>query len=72
MSNPLYNMLGGGSVPPQMNGAMNLIQRFRQFQQNFRGDPRQQVQQLLNSGRITQEQYNQAVQMAQQLQNMLK
>lgn len=63
--NPLFNMLGNN----QMNG---LLQQFRQFQQNFHGDPRQQVQQLLNSGRVSQAQYNQAVQMAQQLQNMLK
>ena len=51
-----------------MNG---LLQKFQQFQQSFRGDPRQQVQQLLNSGQISQEQYNRAVQMAQQLQQML-
>lgn len=72
MSNPLFNMLGGGAVPPQMRGAMDMVRRFREFQQNFRGDPRQKVQELLNSGRVTQEQYNQAVKMAQQIQNMMK
>lgn len=60
--NPLFNM---------MNPMTGLIQRFQQFQQNFRGDPRQQVQSLLNSGKVSQQQYNQAVQMAQQLQRML-
>lgn len=65
MSNPLYQMMG--QQMPQ-NG---LLQRFQQFQQMFRGDPRQQVQQLLNSGKVTQQQYNSAVQMAQQLQRML-
>ena len=30
------------------------------------------VQQLLNSGRVNQQQYNQAVQMAQQLQKLIK
>lgn len=45
----------------------NIFQQFQQFQQNFHGDPKQQVQQLLNSGRISQEQYNAAVQKAQQL-----
>lgn len=48
-----------------------LIQQFMQFQQNFRGDARAQVQQLLNSGRISQADYDKAVQMAQQLQQML-
>lgn len=61
------------SLGPQtpMNGMNNFIQRFQQFRQAFSGDPKQQVQQLLDSGRVTQSQYNQAVQMAQQLQKML-
>ena len=65
MPNPLYQMMG--QQMPQ-NG---LLQRFQQFQQMFRGDPRQQVQQLLNSGKVSQAQYNQAVQMANQLRGML-
>ncbi len=64
MSNPIFGMMQN-----QMPG--NLLQRFQQFQQMFRGDPRQQIQQMLNSGRISQGQYNQAVQMAQQLQRMM-
>ena len=66
MNNPLFNMLGG-----QQNGMNGLLQRFQQFQQQFRGDPRQQIQQMLNSGKISQQQYNQAVQMAQQLQKLM-
>ena len=34
------------------------------------GDPNQMIQEMLNSGRITQEQYNSAVQRAQQIQQM--
>ena len=64
MSNPLFQMM-------QPNGMNGILQRFRQFQQAFQGDPRQQVQQLLNSGKVSQQQYNQAMQMAQQLQRML-
>ena len=48
-----------------------LMQRFQQFQRSFQGDPQQQVQQLLNSGRVSQDQYNRAVQMAQQLHKMI-
>ena len=48
----------------------NMLQRFQQFQRMFKGDPKEQVQQLLNSGRVTQAQYNQAVQMANQLQKL--
>lgn len=63
MGNPLFDMMGGG-LPP-------IVQQFLQFKQSFRGDPQQQVQQLLNSGRISQTQYDQAVQQAKALQQML-
>lgn len=62
MSNPLFNQYGNQN---------NLLQQFNQFRQQFHGDPRQQIQQMLNSGKITQEQYNQAVQRAKALQNLL-
>ena len=60
--NPLYQ---------QMQPNNNLIQRFQQFRQQFHGNPQQQVQQLLNSGRITQQQYDQAVRQANQMRQML-
>ena len=63
MSNPLFGMMN-----QQMPNGM--LQRFQQFQQMFRGDPRQQIQQMLNSGKVNQAQYNQAVQMAQQVARM--
>ena len=68
MSNPIFQQIG-----QQLNGhnMSGMMQRFQQFQQMFRGDPRQQVQQLLNSGKVSQSQYNSAVQMAQQLQRMM-
>ena len=47
-----------------------LMQRFQQFRQMFRGDPNQQIQQIMNSGRVNQNQYTQAVQMAQQFSRM--
>ena len=61
--NPLYKEL---NTQP----GNNLLQRFQQFRQQFRGDPRQQVQNLLNSGKVSQDQYNNAVRMAQQFQKM--
>ena len=54
-----------------MNNFFNLLQSFNQFRQQFRGNPQQQIQQMLNSGKVTQAQYNNAVQMAQQFQRML-
>ena len=66
MSNPLFNQM-----QPQ-NQFTQMMQRFQQFRQTFQGDPRQQVQNLLNSGKVTQNDYNRAVQMANQLQKMIK
>lgn len=56
--NPLGNIFG-------------IIQQFQDFKKNFKGDPRQQVQDLLNSGKMSQEQLDQYTSMAQQLQNIL-
>ena len=64
--NPLFNLLSGGqSALPQ--NTQNLLSAFQQFKNNFRGDPKQQIQQMLNSGKISQSQYNQAVRMANEL-----
>ena len=54
-----------------MTQSNNIIQQFNEFKKNFKGNPQQQIQQMLNSGRITQAQYNAAVQKAQMLQKML-
>ena len=70
MSNPLFNALGGGMT--QGNGSMQMMQQFMQFKQNFKGDPKAEVQKMLQSGRISQQQLNQVQQMAGQFQNLLK
>lgn len=73
MGNPLFNLLGGGN-PFQgtpFGNALNLVQQFQQFRNSFRGDPRQQVQNLLNSGQMSQDQFNQLQSMASQFRKML-
>ena len=67
--NPLFNILNGGMQP--QNPMMNMITQLNQFRQTFQGNPKQQVQQLLSSGRMSQEQFNQLSQMATQIQNMM-
>ena len=57
---------------PQGNGPMQMMQQFMQFKQNFKGDPKAEVQKMLQSGRISQAQLNQVQQMAQQFQSMLR
>lgn len=69
MSNPLYHAMGQGSP---MGNLGNFIQRLNMLKQNFSGDPQQRIQQLLNSGKVTQDQYNRAVQQAQEIQKLLK
>lgn len=68
MANPLFNMFGNS----QFGQMSNLVQNFQQFKNQFKGDPRAQVQQMLNSGQISQEQYNNAVQMANAFSKILK
>lgn len=53
-----------------MNIDPNMLMQFMQFQNNFRGNPQQMVQQMLNSGRISPQQYQNAVQIANQFQQM--
>ena len=70
MANPLYNILGGGSMP--INNTANMIKRFNEFRSTFSGDPKQVVQNLLNSGQMSQQQFNELQQMATQFQKLMK
>lgn len=60
-----------GSRTPMPGGIGNLIQQFQQFRASFQGNPQQQVQQLLNSGKMSQEQFNQLAGLANQFQRLL-
>ena len=72
MSNPLYNVLRGANVSANDNGFSQMMSQVEQFKQSFRGDPRAEVQKLLNSGAMTQEQFNRYAQMANQIMNLMK
>lgn len=61
--NPLYQSMMKNSQP-------DIVRQFNQFRQNFKGNPQEQVQSLLNSGKITQAQYNEAVQKANMIKGM--
>lgn len=50
---------------------MQMIQQFQQFKQQFTGDPKAEVQKLLTSGKLSQQQLNQLQSMAQQFQGLL-
>lgn len=65
----LFNSLGNGSP---FGNVMNLMTQFNQFRSTFQGDPNQQIQNLVNSGKVDKETYNNAYQMATQLYQMFK
>ena len=69
MPNPLFNDLGGNK-PPANGNITRFINEFNKFKNSFRGDPQAEVQKLLNSGQMTQDQYNQLSQMAKHIKSM--
>lgn len=70
MSNPLFNALGGNSGG---NNPMNMMQQFQKFMQDMKGkNPNEELNRLLQSGRINQQQLNDAQQMAQQMKGMFQ
>lgn len=75
MNNPVMKALGGaGSMlggGPRMPGPMGMMQQFMQFRQSFQGDPRVEVERMLQSGQISQEQFNQVQQQARQFMQLL-
>lgn len=71
MSSTLYNMLGSNTPNVANSNLTQLISQFNTFKNNFQGDPKAQVQALLQSGQMTQEQFAQCSQMANQLRSLM-
>lgn len=63
--NPLYNQLNTSNTNP-------MFSRIKQFQKMFSGDPQKTIQEMLNSGKISQAQMNQYVQQANQIYEQFK
>lgn len=66
MANNLYNQFGHKNTPFEQ-----LAQQAREFRKQFSGNPRQEVERLLASGQMSQAQFNQYSQIAQQVAQML-
>ena len=64
MANPLYNMFGGNAP---INPIAQLVRDAKNFRKSFAGNPKDEVQRLLNSGQMSQQQFNQFSQIAQQV-----
>ena len=69
MANPLYQQLSNGTGG---NTPLAMIQKFNEFRQNFTGDPKQIVEQLLQSGRMSQAQFQQLSQIASEFQKFVR
>lgn len=73
MPNPLFSMLGGNMphMPGPMGNFAQMMQQFNQFRANFQGDPKAEVEKLLQSGKMDQNQLNQLQSMARQFQQFM-
>ena len=66
MANPLFNSFGNDN---QFN---NLIKQAQEFRKQFSNiNPRAEVERLLNSGQMSQSEFNQYSQIAQQVAQMM-
>ena len=75
MPNPLFNALGGGrapQMPGQMGQFQRMMQQFQKFKANFNGDPKAEVEKMMQSGKLTQQQLNQLQAVARQFQGLLQ
>jgi hypothetical protein len=62
MANSLFNQFGRQNNPMEQ-----LAKQAREFQRQFSGNPRQEVERLLRTGAMSQQQFNQFSQIAQQV-----
>ena len=64
--NPFFQAMGGNQQP-------NIMQQFQSFMQQMRGkDPNAMIQELVSSGRVSQQQLDTAQKQAQQMQGMFE
>ena len=66
MSNSLFNQFGR-----QNNPIEQLAQQAREFRRQFSGNPRQEVERLLQTGAMSQSDFNRYSQIAQQVVQMM-
>lgn len=66
MRNALFTAFNGNNQQ-NMTPMQQLIADAKRMKQTFTGNPKEEVQKLLNSGAMSQEQFNQYAQIANQL-----
>jgi major membrane immunogen (membrane-anchored lipoprotein) len=66
MNNSLYNSFG------MQNNISQIVNDFNNFKNNFKGDPRAEVEKMMRNGQLSQEQFNQYAQMANELSKYIR
>lgn len=70
--NPIFNAMKQQSFNNSPFGNfMGMLNKFNDFKSQFNGNPQQQVQQLLDSGQMTKDQFDYFVDMAKQFQSLM-
>ena len=70
MSNSLFNDFNQSPNPMGQMG--NFLTKFNQFAQTFTGNPEARVKQMLQNGQMSQAQFKQLAQAANQLRKLIK
>lgn len=71
--NPILEQLNRTQTTVSRNNPIEMLKQFNEFKRHMQGkDPQKIVMDLLNSGRMSQQQFESLKQQAQQLQNFLK
>ena len=65
MANPLFDMFGKNQT--QNNAIMQFINEVRNVQNTFNGDPKTEVEKMIKSGQLSQNDFNKYAQMANQI-----
>ena len=66
MNNSLYNSFG------MHNNISQIVNDFNNFKNNFKGDPKAEVEKMMRNGQLSQEQFNQYAQMANELSKYIR
>lgn len=72
MANSILN--SGMQAQPASQSPINtqMLQQLSEFKKSYKGNPKQAVMQMLQRGQITNPQLQQAMQLARQIQSMIK
>ena len=72
MANSILNSSGPTQPVGQSPINAQMLQQLSEFKKSYKGNPKQAVMQMLQRGQITNPQLQQAMQIAKQIQNMIK